>query len=218
MEENKNSEIKEEEFKDFDEDYADDGQEDRPELDEDLVEDDIQDDNINQENQNEPIETNEEIEIEDKEVINTQEEKETEIKTEDKTELSLWEEHDKNKNVVKKYIFEISKDLIFYLDKKSPKERNAYINSAIRLKIDNENIEKQKKLKICLFTHALIIVLIFIFATPFILKMTNTAFMLTFKNYKYSQENFEKLYKERFLNNKAYLRSIQYNQKHSNKK
>ena len=34
---------------------------------------------------------------------------------------------------------------------------------------------------------------------------------MTFENYKYSQENFEKLYKQRFEKDKAYMRSVQYN-------
>ena len=42
--------------------------------------------------------------------------------------------------------------------------------------------------------------------------------MATFDNYKYSQENFEKLYKERFSKDKAYMRSIQYNKEQKSKK
>ena len=40
----------------------------------------------------------------------------------------------------------------------------------------------------------------------------NKAIMVTFENYKYSQTNFEKLYKQRFENDRAYMRSLQYNQ------
>ena len=42
--------------------------------------------------------------------------------------------------------------------------------------------------------------------------------MATFDNYKYSQENFEKLYKSRFEKDRAYMRSIQYNKEQELKK
>ena len=46
---------------------------------------------------------------------------------------------------------------------------------------------------------------------PIALLLVNKTIMATFENYKYSQENFEKLYKQRFEKDKAYMRSIEYN-------
>ena len=71
------------------------------------------------------------------------EENQTEdIKEEPETELSKWEELDKNNAVVKKYIIYISKDFIPYIDDLSTDERSAYINDAIQKKIDLEDIQK----------------------------------------------------------------------------
>ena len=46
-------------------------------------------------------------------------------------------------------------------------------------------------------------------------KLLKFGFKRDGENYKYSQENFEKLYKQRFEKDNAYMRSIQYNKKHS---
>ena len=61
-------------------------------------------------------------------------------------------------------------------------------------------------------------ILTFIIATPLFLFLVNKSIMMTFDNYKYSQDNFEKLYKQRFFNDRAYMRSVQYNQKQTQKK
>ena len=55
-------------------------------------------------------------------------------------------------------------------------------------------------------------------SAPFVLMGVHKAIMLTFENYKYSQENFEKLYRQRFQKDRAYMRSIQYNKEQELKK
>ena len=55
------------------------------------------------------------------------------------------------------------------------------------------------------------------FITPFALLGVHKAIMMTFENYKYSQDNFEKLYKQRFEKDKAYIRSVQYNKEMAKK-
>ncbi len=142
------------------------------------------------------------------------EEKNEETK-DDKTlpiqELSQWEELDSNNAVVKKYIFYVSKDFVPIMDNLTIDERSAYINDAIQKKIDLENEQKQKELKRKLIIHFTIMILTICLSAPFVIFAMHKAIMATFDNYKYSQENFEKLYKQRFEKDRAYMRSIQYN-------
>ncbi|MBQ8635274.1 hypothetical protein IJ425_03880 [bacterium] len=128
-------------------------------------------------------------------------------------DISPWEELDENNSVVKKYIFYISKDFVPYIDKLSADERSAYINDAIQIKIDLEDEKKQKDKKVKLISHFIVLVLTFCLMAPIVLHITHKAIMATFENYKYSQENFEKLYRERFAKDKAYMRSVEYNKK-----
>ena len=126
-------------------------------------------------------------------------------------ELSQWEELDSNNAVVKKYIFYVSKDFVPIMDNLTTDERSAYINDAIQKKIDLENEQKQKELKRKLIIHFTIMILTICLSAPFVIFAMHKAIMATFDNYKYSQENFEKLYKQRFEKDRAYIRSIQYN-------
>ena len=157
---------------------------------------------------------------ENDEITEENNEKETEenqtedIKEEPETELSKWEELDKNNAVVKKYIIYISKDFIPYIDDLSTDERSAYINDAIQTKIDVEYAKRKQNKKKKLIAHLLVAIITICAMTPIALLGVNKAIMVTFENYKYSQDNFEKLYKQRFEKNKAYMRSIQYNKEH----
>lgn len=133
-------------------------------------------------------------------------------------ELSNFEELDKNYSVVKKYIIYVSKDFVPIIDRMSTDERSAYINDAIQKKVDLEDARKQRARKIKLRIHFVIAALVIIFITPFALLAVNKAIMATFENYKYSQDNFEKLYKHRFEKDKAFIRSLQYNKEQEKKK
>ncbi len=122
---------------------------------------------------------------------------------------------DDTNSALKKYIFQISREFVPIIDSMTLDERVAYINDCIQTKLDWEKQQTVKSKKIQLAIHILIFITVFALCTPFAIYGVNKAIMLTFENYKYSQENFEKLYKQRFEKDKAYIRSIEYNKKHS---
>lgn len=124
---------------------------------------------------------------------------------------SPWDNLKEENLAVKKYLFYISKDFTAILDNLTADERSAYINDAIQKKIDIEIEKKRKNSKKRIVIHCLIMIFTFILAAPVVLMFSHKAIMATFDNYKYSQENFEKLYKARFEKDKAYIRSVQYN-------
>ncbi len=186
-----NNQIQEEEFKDFDDEEV----ENLP----------IEDDFFNVETtkpQDELQEAQENMDLDEKKTVEEQK------KSQD---LSIWEEFDENNAVVKKYIFYVSKDFVPIIDELTLDERSAYINDAIQKKIDLENEQKQKELKRKLVIHFILMVLTICLSAPFVIFLAHKAIIATFDNYKYSQENFEKLYKQRFEKDRAYMRSIQYN-------
>ena len=129
----------------------------------------------------------------------------------EEVEVSQWEELDSNNSVVKKYIFYVSKDFTPYLDDLTTDQRSAYINDAIQKKIDLEQEKNKINEKKRITNHFIIMALTFLIATPVTLLFAHKAIMATFENYKYSQENFEKLYRQRFEHDRAYMRSVQYN-------
>ncbi len=209
MEENKNiSDNKEnqKDFKDFDEENTNDI---KDELEQMQKEAPV---NFEEEQTDEAPETETIEEIE--EAIEELEEENESVPKED---ISKWEELNADNDVVKKYIVYISKDFVPYIDSLTADERIAYINDAIQTKIDLEDIKKQKQKKIKLFIHFIIIILTFCAITPVAILGVHKAIMLTFENYKYSQENFEKLYKQRFEKDKAYIRSVKYNEEMAKK-
>ena len=120
-----------------------------------------------------------------------------------------------NNSPLKKYIMQISSEFVPLIDSMTVEERIAWINDAIQIKIDTQRNNEDKNAKKQITTHFFIIVIVFVLLFPLALFLVNKAIMLTFENYKYSQSNFEKLYKQRFEQDKTYLRSIQYNKKHS---
>ena len=140
---------------------------------------------------------------------------EPEINEESEGEISKWEELDKNNAVVKKYIIYIAKEFIPYFDNLNTDERSAYINDAIQTKMDLEYEKKEENKKKKLTLHLIIAAITICIMTPIALLIVNKAIMATFDNYKYSQDNFEKLYKQRFEKNRAYMRSVEYNKEHS---
>lgn len=209
-------EEKEIKLSDFDEDFADfedDGKMPQELYDEMAAEEEFENptpseiEEVAQEEAEQPIE---EAQEEVQEVV--QEEKKEEI------EVSPWEELSKDNSVVKKYIFYVSKDLVPYVDNLTTDERNEFINAAIQLKIDSEDENKKKQLKNKVIFHFIIMILTICLSAPFVLMGVHKAIMLTFENYKYSQENFEKLYRQRFQKDRAYMRSIQYNKEQELKK
>ena len=144
---------------------------------------------------------------------NTEQEESESIKEINKEipETDKWEELDDDNNVVKKYIVYISKDFVSYIDNMSTDERSAYINDAIQQKLDAQDEARQATERRNLFIHFVIAIIVVLLFTPIALIIANKAIMATFDNYKYSQENFEKLYKHKFEKDKVFMRSLQYN-------
>ena len=133
----------------------------------------------------------------------------------DKTQedkITLEEEKAENSSPLKKYVFNVSRDFVDTIDSLTIDERTAYINDAIQMKIDSNNQTRQSNKFNEIITQAVIVFLTVCIVTPIAIFIMNKAIMVTFENYKYSQTNFEKLYKQRFENDRAYMRSLQYNQ------
>ncbi len=125
-------------------------------------------------------------------------------------DMTIWEELRDDNSVVKKYIIYISKDFVPLMDDMSVDKRSAYINDAIQNKLDLENEKKQKNKKIKLVFHIILMIVVFFALMPWAILGANKAIMATFENYKYSQDNFEKLYKHHFEKTKIYNRTLQY--------
>ena len=187
----------------------------------------------------EETETQETKEVAEEEKIETEKTEETE---QTQTEPDLKEEEIKEENVskqetdeketdedipsiddfedndvVKKYIVYISKDFVPYINDMTIDERSAYINDALQLKIDAQDEEKAILEKKKITAHIVIAVAVIIIFMPTALLIAHKSIMATFENYKYSQDNFEKLYKQRFKENSAYLRSLEYNKEYEKK-
>ena len=190
-------------------DFEDDNEMLVPEMDEDIV---VQDEATKQEyvQVGEHKYSAEEIIEEEKKETQTQEIEE--VKEENVAQnVSPWEQFEEENPAVKKYLFYVSKDFVSHLDNLTTDERSAYINDAIQKKIDIEAQQKKIDTKKRITIHFVIMIITIILSSPIALWICHKAIIATFDNYKYSQENFEKLYKERFSKDRAYMRSIQYN-------
>lgn len=116
--------------------------------------------------------------------------------------------------VVKKYIVYISKDFVSYIDNLSIDERSAYINDAIQQKIDALDERKIILERKRAAAHIIIAVATIFILLPIALFVAHKSIMATFDNYKYSQDSFERLYRQRFKQDNAYLRSLEYNKEY----
>ncbi len=174
------------------------------------------------EEKEEKLEQNQESQKETKEETKKEEITEAETKADIKEELmdeiekTAKEEENNNEEEekeapLKKYLFYVSKEFENTIDNLSLDKRTAFINEAIQMKIDSTkaNFQTQKINKIIF--QAFVVFLTVCITTPIALFIMNKAIMLTFENYKYSQYNFEKLYKQRFESDRAYMRSVHYN-------
>ena len=173
------------------------------------------------EEKEEKLEQNQESQKETEEETKKEEITEAETKADVKEELmdeiekTAKEEENNNEEEkeapLKKYLFYVSKEFENTIDNLSLDKRTAFINEAIQMKIDSTkaNFQTQKINKIIF--QAFVVFLTVCITTPIALFIMNKAIMLTFENYKYSQYNFEKLYKQRFESDRAYMRSVHYN-------
>ena len=155
-------------------------------------------------------ETKAETEAEPETKVDVKEELMDEIEKTAKEKENNNEEEEKEAPL-KKYLFYVSKEFENTIDNLSLDKRTAFINEAIQMKIDSTkaNFQTQKINKIIF--QAFVVFLTVCITTPIALFIMNKAIMLTFENYKYSQYNFEKLYKQRFESDRAYMRSVHYN-------
>ena len=166
---------------------------------------------IEENNKNETIEETENI-IQETETIEEQatQELEEQLPPPPKEELSsVWEEYDKNNAVVKKYIVNVAKENVPYIDRLSVEQRNNFINEAIQIKLEVDNEQEKLDKKKNLAKHMLLFILTFFIVMTFMILIIDKAIVATMENYKYSQENFEKLYKHRFEKQKAFYTAVQ---------
>jgi len=97
----------------------------------------------------------------------------------------------------KKYVVYITPDNIDYVDSLSIDERTELINKIIFEKQENNKKSKILKARQNYFKHLLIVCLTVIISFPVLFYAVNKSLQLTINNYQQSQENFQKLYKER---------------------
>ena len=128
------------------------------------------------------------------------------------------EEKEEENSVLKKYIVYISKDFVPYMDTLSTNELSAYVNDAIQKKIDLEEEEHKKNKKQKALKHIITALATIFITMPILMYAANKSIMATFENYKYSQQNFEKLYEQRFSKSKTHARTLKYNKLHSETK
>ena len=132
--------------------------------------------------------------------------------------LEPWEELDSQNDIVKKYIVYINKENIGAIDELSVDERNSFINSAIKLKFENDDIRTASVKKKRILLHSTIMICTIIIFMPIVVYLAHLSIVATFKNYKYSQDNFEKLYRESFSKSPTYIKAQKYIQAEKNNK
>jgi hypothetical protein len=191
----------EEDFKDLNKEETPETQEQSTE---ETSEEKTQETNEEEQTEQEPEKTPEEIEEENRQL-------ELQRKFEENSQnLETWEELNSENDIVKKYIVYVDKENIQAIDELSVDERNAFINSAIKLKFENNDIEKVKSKRKRVIAHMVVMIATAILFMPFAIYLAHMSIVATFKNYKYSQDNFEKLYRESFSKSPTYQKAQKY--------
>lgn len=219
MEENKNIN-EDEDFKDFGEEQdfvapnLDELDKNIQEKEEDIVVPDFEDETQSLETEKTSETENslkEEPKPQDEETPQEKELRELKEKYEENSKkLDSWEELNSTYDIVKKYIVYINKENIEAIDNLTVDERNAFINSAIKMKFENNDIEKVKNKRAKILLHSTIMLCTAIIFMPIAVYLAHLSIVMTFKNYKYSQDNFEKLYKESFSKSPTYQKALKY--------
>lgn len=107
----------------------------------------------------------------------------------------------KNQNF-KKFVIQIDNDNVDYFESFSPSERVSLINKFLSLEqIKSRSDYRKKRIKEYLIHLSIVIVTVFIFLPLFYFSI-NKLVLLTLENYKQTQLNFEKLYKDNSLKKK----------------
>ena len=132
---------------------------------------------------------------------------------ENSKKLDGWEELNAQNDIVKKYIVYVDKENISAIDELSVDERNRFLNSAIKLKFEHDDAKKEKTRRKRLLLHSTVMICTIIIFMPVAIYLAHLSIVATFKNYKYSQDNFEKLYRESFSKSPTYIKAQKYAKK-----
>ena len=97
----------------------------------------------------------------------------------------------------KKYVVYITPDNVEYVDNLSIDERTELINSIISDKQVTNKKSKRLKEQQTYYKHLIIACLTVIISFPLLFYAVNKSLQLTINNYQQSQQNFQKLYKEK---------------------
>lgn len=111
-------------------------------------------------------------------------------------------------NEMKKYVFQIAEEYVNLVEPLDKEERVAFINDAIEKKLLVDLQAKSTRRKISIVASILVMIFVAIVTLPVVMLITNRAILATFDNYRYSQESFEKLYKDKLFKNKQYRQSL----------
>ena len=107
-----------------------------------------------------------------------------------------------NNQNFKKFVIQIDNDNVDYFESFSPRERVSLINKFLSLEqIKSRSDYRKKRIKEYLIHLSIVILTVFIFLPLFYFSI-NKLVLLTLENYKQTQLNFEKLYKDNSLKKK----------------
>ena len=107
-----------------------------------------------------------------------------------------------NNQNFKKFVIQIDNDNVDYFESFSPSERVSLINKFLSLEqIKSRSDYRKKRIKEYLIHLSIVILTVFIFLPLFYFSI-NKLVLLTLENYKQTQLNFEKLYKDNSLKKK----------------
>ncbi len=116
----------------------------------------------------------------------------------DDSEISWDDPFEEEENcALKKYIFGIARDYVDMIDKMDYDERTAYVNDAINLKIEQERIDDKKYHQRNILIHIIITIMAVIIGVPTLFWAANKSIDVTVANYQRTQENWERLYREK---------------------
>ena len=97
----------------------------------------------------------------------------------------------------KKYVIYISQDNVDYVDNLSIDERTALINKVFEEKQKSDAKSEALKKRQRYYKHLMIVCLTVIISFPLLFFAVNKSLQITINNYQQSQQNFQKLYKEK---------------------
>lgn len=97
----------------------------------------------------------------------------------------------------KKYVIYISPDNVDFVDNLSIDERTEFINKIIEEKQSSDKKSQILKKQQTYYKHLMIVCLTAIISFPLLFFAVNKSLQLTISNYQQSQQNFQKLYKEK---------------------